>query len=447
MYRARQTFGVGLSERFRLPGGQGGGAVRRFRRVFGAGALCVALATATMATTAGAASPTAKKLTGDPVVIGSMFPINSNILTFPTLNPMAQIAVAKVNAGGGIHGRPVKWVSCDDKSDPAQAAQCANQLVNTDKVMAIISQTGVQTAALWPAIKAANGNVIAWFNTPIQPDDSTSPLSYPAGVGIRSITQTAALAPNGQFKSVDCVGQDTAFIPLICGFAKDALAPRGVSAFNIVKTPAEVTSNYQPYMAKIAADNPDAVTFVSNDATTALYLQAYADAGLKKPVLLASTNVGSAVLKVVADNGIDVRVVGTFGVDSKVFPARKKMLAAIKKYGKKVGAPADMDTLSDTAFSMYIGIVTFAEIMNKASAVTIPAFQAALAANGPLKTGMSAPYDWSKSGPLSDAPRIVNVWGTVEKVKKSRLVSSSPEFVSGFPGVTTTYQKSQVLAK
>src|SRR5258705_8508673 len=90
------------------------------------GFACVALAAAACSSsggsnsgsspTAGATSgSTAAKLSGAPVVIGSMYPISATIASFPDLQYMAQIAVDVVNAQGGIKGHPLKWVHCDDK--------------------------------------------------------------------------------------------------------------------------------------------------------------------------------------------------------------------------------------------------------------------------------------------------------------------------------------------
>jgi ABC-type branched-subunit amino acid transport system substrate-binding protein len=97
------------------------------------------------ATSAAASSAaTASNLKGAPVVIGSMYPISANIATFPQLQYMAQIAVDTVNANGGIKGKPLQWVHCDDKGDPNVAATCANQLINTDKVRAFVESVGVE---------------------------------------------------------------------------------------------------------------------------------------------------------------------------------------------------------------------------------------------------------------------------------------------------------------
>src|SRR5271165_1656681 len=151
-----------------------------------AGFACLALAAAASACSSSSSSTSASsatsaasgsasaasKLSGAPVVIGSMYPINASIATFPQLQYMAQIAVDVVNANGGIKGHPLQWVHCDDKGDPNVAATCANQLINQDKVSAMVESVGLEGNIAWPQIQKAN--ILNWFNVPIWPQDGTS---------------------------------------------------------------------------------------------------------------------------------------------------------------------------------------------------------------------------------------------------------------------------------
>jgi hypothetical protein len=128
-------------------------------------------------------------------------------------------------------------------------------------------------------------------------------------------------------------------------------------------------------------------------------------------------------------------VAGAFGLDPKVFPARKQMEADLAAYEKSVGAPPNYDKVSDNAMSMYFGITSLADILNKIDTISTDAIQAYVSKN-PIRTGVTAPLDWSKSGPVAKAPRVVNVYGTPEKVQGGKLSSTGSVFQSSFPGVT-----------
>ena len=408
-----------------------------------AGFACVALATAisacsnssssthasSAASGASSSASAASNLSGAPVVIGSMYPVAAPEVAFPDLQYMAQIAVDVVNAQGGIKGHPLQWVHCDDKGDPNVAATCANQLTNQDKVRALVESVGLEGNVAWPDIKKAN--ILNWFNVPIWPEDGTSTLSYPAGLGIYAQQNVGVLVKQGEFKKVDCLGAAGAFIGPICGFAKAGLAPKGVTSFNTVTYPATTTA-FQPYAAKVVADGADAVVLVSADSITAPVLQALSDAGAKVTVLEPSTSVGNRSLQVAKQDGIPLRVAAGWAVDPSMFPARQQMLANIQKYASAVGAPANFDTSSDNAYNMYFGILSLATVMNGAKSLSTPDLQAYIAAH-PIATGVAPPLSWAKPGTLASNPRIVQVYGTAETPDQSGgLVSSSHTWSSGF---------------
>jgi branched-chain amino acid transport system substrate-binding protein len=99
-------------------------------RFLACGALLVALFTGT----AGAAT----KPSGTPVTIGAILSITGPYapLGEPERNAI-QIAVADVNASGGINGHPLQVQILDDESKADTAQQLATQLVG-QKVAAII---------------------------------------------------------------------------------------------------------------------------------------------------------------------------------------------------------------------------------------------------------------------------------------------------------------------
>jgi ABC-type branched-subunit amino acid transport system substrate-binding protein len=411
------------------------------------GAACIALAaaacsssggstsasSATSAATSAAANPAAN-LHGDPVVIGSMYPISANIATFPELQYMAQIAVDVVNAKGGIKGRPLKWVHCDDKGDPNVAATCADQLINQDKVRAMVESVGLEGNVAWPLIKKAN--ILNWFDVPIWPDDGTSPLSYPAGLGIYAHQNVGLLVKQGEFKKVDCLSAAGAFAIPICNFAKASLAAKGVTDFKTITWPA-TTTTFQAYASKVVADGADAVVIVESDAITAPVLQALSDAGAKVTVLEPSTSVGSHSLQVAKQDGIPLRVAGSWAVDARMFPARQQMLADVQKYASAVGAPSGLDTTDDNAFNIYQGVLTLAAVMNGAKSLSTADLQAYIDTH-PIATGVAPPLNWTKPGPVPGNPRIVQVYGTSETLDGSGgLVSTSRTWASGFAGATT----------
>ena len=80
--------------------------------------------------------------TGDPIVIGGLFAQSGPAAVVGTPSKLvAEMTVAQLNASGGILGRPVKLISYDTESSPDVALREARQLVEGDKVLAIIGPT------------------------------------------------------------------------------------------------------------------------------------------------------------------------------------------------------------------------------------------------------------------------------------------------------------------
>lgn len=79
---------------------------------------------------------------GDPIVIGGLFAQSGPAAVVGTPSKLvAEMTVAQLNATGGILGRPVKLISYDTESSPDVALRQARQLVEGDKVLAIIGPT------------------------------------------------------------------------------------------------------------------------------------------------------------------------------------------------------------------------------------------------------------------------------------------------------------------
>ncbi len=88
--------------------------------------------------------------------IGAVLDITgpSSSLGVPERNTLEMLA-AKVNAAGGINGRPLEMIILDNKSDETEAVLAVKKLITTDKVLAVIgaSSSGPSMAMLEVAQK------------------------------------------------------------------------------------------------------------------------------------------------------------------------------------------------------------------------------------------------------------------------------------------------------
>ncbi len=88
----------------------------------------------------------------EPIKIGLIQPLSGPIAAAGSyITNAAKIAVDRINAKGGVLGRPLELVIEDNKSDPAETRNAAEKLIVRDKVPIIIGAWGSSmTLAMMP---------------------------------------------------------------------------------------------------------------------------------------------------------------------------------------------------------------------------------------------------------------------------------------------------------
>jgi branched-chain amino acid transport system substrate-binding protein len=119
--------------------------IRLLAGVFSVALTGLALTLMFATTPAAAATPscgdnTGKAATGTPIPIGAVMS-NSGVGSFEEAAQAVAAYFKCVNANGGIHGRPIKYIVGDDQSKPDIALQVAKKLVEDDKVYALVGNT------------------------------------------------------------------------------------------------------------------------------------------------------------------------------------------------------------------------------------------------------------------------------------------------------------------
>ncbi|HET7566736.1 MAG TPA: ABC transporter substrate-binding protein [Gaiellaceae bacterium] len=115
--------------------------MRSTRKVVGA--LLVTLAVAGIAVSAAAGAHKADPgITKTSVKIGGTFPLTGPASAYKTIPLAEQAYFAYLNAKGGVNGRKINMEVLDDSYSPAKTVPLAQQLVEQDKVFAILGSLG-----------------------------------------------------------------------------------------------------------------------------------------------------------------------------------------------------------------------------------------------------------------------------------------------------------------
>ena len=138
-------------------------------------------ATGPSGTTAAAGpAPTGASPTGAPIVLGYICTCSGAQAASTALIKDGADAWAKsVNAAGGVNGHPVKLYIMDDGGDPTTALQQVKQLVEQDKVMAIVGDNTL-TDVSWASYVASKGIPVVGGN-PSEPPFQSNPDFFASG--------------------------------------------------------------------------------------------------------------------------------------------------------------------------------------------------------------------------------------------------------------------------
>lgn len=119
---------------------------------------------------AGACAPALAQqqgVTDSEIVLGDILPLTGPpALLGVAHNLGVKVAIAEVNAAGGIHGRKLRLVSEDDGYVPSRTIQGVRKLVNSDRIFAFSSISGTaQAQAAMPIIKQSGLPAMAPITT------------------------------------------------------------------------------------------------------------------------------------------------------------------------------------------------------------------------------------------------------------------------------------------
>jgi branched-chain amino acid transport system substrate-binding protein len=257
---------------------------------------------------------------GDAVEVPTVLPM-SGYGAFIGHSQSEALAVAEkhINDTGGIHGRPIHFVTYDSQSDPKVDIQLMTTVLAKHPPMVV--DGGPATVCRGIAPLFAHGPVL-WCMSPAFFPDRDS-FTFATGVESRLGMQTtlrylnsAGLRRIGIITATDIAGQeaDTALAGLISDPSNRALTV--VDAEHYAPTDLTVTAQ----LAKLKDAHPDVIVAWATGTPLATVLRGIKDAGMTLPVVTSNANQSSQQMKQYA------RILpATYMMYSLQWPAYKRM--------------------------------------------------------------------------------------------------------------------------
>ena len=268
----------------------------------------------------------------------------------------------KVNKQGGIHGHAVKLVQTDDKYEPSEAIKNTEQLLNNDKVFALIGYVGTPTAkAVTPLISRENAPFIAPFTgagflrSPVLPTVFNLRSSY--GDEMEAIV--AQLVDQKHFAHIALFMQNDSY-----GQAGEAGLTAALEKRNMTiaatGTYERNTTDVADALTILKSANPDAVVMVGAYKACAELMKQAKAAGLKTIFVNISFVGTSALIKESGDAGEGSYV-------TQVMPnPYSSDLEIVKEFRDDMTAAGKADAIDYTSLEGYVQAALFTKAMEAA---------------------------------------------------------------------------------
>jgi branched-chain amino acid transport system substrate-binding protein len=330
-----------------------------------------------------AASPSAATApSGEPITIGSTLSLTGAFGATGVIHRIVgEQFVARLNANGGLLGRPVEWTVLDDESDQAKVTSLYERLISQDQVDLIMGPYATPNILSAMAVAERYGYVLpqhtaviaplmtyecqfpAWSIGPT-PNEYVPNLVFDALASLPTPPKTVAIAVN-QNGSTDFVANGIADDPNDPSVANVA-AQRGLEVVATIQYP-PTTTDWAPIAAQIRDANPD---FVFNSAIgidTVNLIQAMEQLDYRPPMMFSLFPAPGPLLGV-GEGAQGVMSVSLFEANEPlVAAAGEEVRAIVEEFEAAAGAEGlpyttweTQATASWTAWEILVGGVTAA---------------------------------------------------------------------------------------
>jgi branched-chain amino acid transport system substrate-binding protein len=244
-------------------------------------------------------------LAADPINIGMIAPTTGVMATVGQRQlATAQWWEGEVNGKGGIKGRPVRLIHCNDEANPEKAVSCVRDLLARGSVLLINSSVTGPIRATMPLIR--NGPVMVTPSPNVMPE----PSSYVFQTSPSDMDLTRALVEYLHRSKVDSIGVIA---------ATDASGELGVSTvktllpasaikFNLARIDLRAT-DASIQLAQVAKSDVRLIYSTYSGGGAATVVKSFNNLGLEQPLVVSYANLSDQFIALIR-NDMPQRLLG-----------------------------------------------------------------------------------------------------------------------------------------
>ncbi len=298
-----------------------------------------------------------------PFIIGEIAPLSGPAATVGTrLNQVARMWSEEVNARGGINGRKIELITCNDEGRPEKAVACARDLIAKGSVLLLNNSLTSSIRATMPVVAKGPAMIVPSPNIAPTPDTyvfQVSPSDTHITMAVASYLKANHIKKLGMVAATDSSGE--------VGIANaEAIFPKDGIELKSARIDLRST-DASSQLAAVAGPDVKIVYANYSGAGAANIVKGYYNLGLQQPLIISYANLSAAFLAVVKDM-LPPRLLGTsisaLVPDAMVDkPAQKRAIDFTKAYHEKYGEDVDMINLlgklsADTVEAILLNVKT-----------------------------------------------------------------------------------------
>ncbi|MFD4259616.1 ABC transporter substrate-binding protein [Streptomyces sp. NPDC058534] len=409
-----------------------GGLRRRFRAtrtgVLSAGAL---VACASFAAGCGVVPGATGGSGDDPITVMTWAPQDTGATNKPGMPALAQAYARWINDRGGLDGRKLNVLTCNDHNDSVTAAKCARRAVK-ENVVAVVGSYSQHADSFFPVLEGAGIPYIGGYG--ITNTEFTSPLSYPVNGGQPALLAGLGSALSGACGPVTLVRPDTIAGDQLPVLLDSGLTSGGHERAQDQRAPEDATEydgQSERALERTATDSadPGCVVPVLGDRT-GTFMDSFRRAREDRPGVRTATVLGSVDQSTINASGgpsgpyEGAYVTGWYpSVSDPAWSGMKKVLKE-EAFGDN-----DVDAADAGVQTTWIAYTVLAEVVESLGDGEVSANSVRRALDGGLKVGtggLTPSLQWTFADKLAAVgfPRLVNAEVTLQVVREGRLVSA-----------------------
>ena len=290
--------------------------------------------------------------------VGVMIPLSGPAALFgPSCKNVAQMAVEKINAGGGILGRKIDIKFGDAGLPPAEAAQTALRMWRGDGCEAFI---GMHNSAVRGAYNNVFKGQVPYVYCPnYEGGECANGVYYTGETPAQSVVPTITwLTKQKNLKKFYLIGNDYNWPRDTNAIAKKTISNLGAKVVGEEYMPFTV-DNFDASLAKIKDTGADMVFITLVGGASVTFNRAFASFGLADKVMRLGTLIDeNTLLGIGAENSKNIYSAAGYFANVETSGAKAFAQKYANRFGKK--APV-LNALSMTAYDGLIALDSIAE--------------------------------------------------------------------------------------